>query len=125
MGCRGLVFGPYDAIVCVYNTLEGYFEGSGDRETLAYLVDDPSDEYDGYWRVAKREVYERFLATDPRPYRARLGGRPRSFATPPDELLPPFSDWSIDIGSTVSPRSIREVDAHRPGRRQLGSDERD
>lgn len=119
------VFGPYDAIVCVYNTLEGYFEGSGDRETIAHLVNDPADAYDGYWRVVKREVYERYVPTDPDPRRARLAGLPRSYAHPPDELLPPFSDWSVEIGSTISPRSVREVDAYRPGQNQIGNDERD
>jgi hypothetical protein len=78
------------------------------------------DRYDGYWRVVKREVYERFLERDVGSHHAWLVGQPRSYATPIDELLPPFSDWSVDIGSTAAPRSIREVDAYRPRPGQLG-----
>ena len=108
------VYGPYDSIVCVYNTIKGLYEGSGERETIALFEEDPNEPYCGYWRVVRREVHERFSATDFHPGRARLAGQPRRYATRPDERLPPFSDWSIDIGTTKSPRSIREVDVEAP-----------
>ena len=114
---KDYVFGPYDAIVCVYNTIEGYRQRTGDRETIAFLVNDDTDPLDGYWRVVKREVHERFPTDDDKPHVRALAGQPRSYGTPPDELLPPFSDWSVDLGAEVTPRAIREVDVFKPRQR--------
>lgn len=115
------VFGPYDSIVCVYGAIEGYDASTGDRETIAFLANSEDDPYDGYWRVVKREVYERFTGDVDRPQFDFLVGQPRSFAHPADEMLPPFSDWSVDVGSEVDSRSIREVHSYRPRPGQLGS----
>lgn len=114
------VYGPYDAIVCVYGTIEGYDRETGDRETLAHLVDRPGDRYDGYWRVVKREVYERFVFDFGRPQFDFLVRQPLAYACPDDERLPPFSDWSVDVVADASVRRVREVEAYRPRPGQIG-----